>query len=72
MGESGDDGEPLPGEQGGGAGESRRLPRRTGQPERCGAARCRTVLQSRAETLLRNSRPDSQHPANAHPTLALV
>ena len=34
--------------------------------------RCRTVLQSRAETLLRDSRPDSQHPANAHPTLALV
>ena len=34
--------------------------------------RCRTVLQSRAETLPRNSRPDSQHPANAHPTLALV
>ena len=30
--------------------------------------RCRTVLQSRAEALLR----DSQHPANAHPTLALV
>ena len=30
--------------------------------------RCRTVLQSRAETLLRDSRPDSQHPANAHPT----
>ncbi len=34
--------------------------------------RCRTVLQSRAEALRRNSRPDSQHPANAHPTLALV
>ena len=34
--------------------------------------RCRTVLQSRAETLLPNSRHDSQHPANAHPTLALV
>ena len=34
--------------------------------------RCRTVLQSRAEALLRDSRPDSQHPANAHPTLALV
>ena len=30
--------------------------------------RCRTVLQSRAESLLR----DSRHPANAHPTLALV
>ena len=30
--------------------------------------RCRTVLQSRAEALLR----DSRHPANAHPTLALV
>ena len=34
--------------------------------------RCRTVLQSRAETFLRDSRPDSQRPANAHPTLALV
>ena len=34
--------------------------------------RCRTVLQSRAETLPRDSRPDSQDPANAHPTLALV
>ena len=34
--------------------------------------RCRTVLQSRAETSLRDSRPDSQHSANAHPTLALV
>ena len=34
--------------------------------------RCRTVLQSRAEALLRNSRTDSQHPVNAHPTLALV
>ena len=34
--------------------------------------RCRTVLQSRAEALLRESRPYSQHPANAHPTLALV
>ena len=34
--------------------------------------RCRTVLQSRAETFLRNSRPGSQHSANAHPTLALV
>ena len=30
--------------------------------------RCRTILQSRAEAL----RPDSQCPANAHPTLALV
>ena len=34
--------------------------------------RCRTVLQSRAEALLRNSRPDYPSPANAHPTLALV
>ena len=34
--------------------------------------RCRTVLQSRADTLLRNSHADSQHPENAHPTLALV
>ena len=34
--------------------------------------RCRTILQSRAEALLPASRPDSQCPANAHPTLALV
>ena len=34
--------------------------------------RCRTALQSRAETLLRASRPDSRHNLNAHPTLALV
>ena len=34
--------------------------------------RCRTVLQSRAETLPRDSRPDPHHPANAHPILALV
>ena len=34
--------------------------------------RCRTVLRSRSVTLLRNSRFDSQHPPNAHPTLALV
>ena len=33
---------------------------------------CRTVLQSRAEARPRASRPDSQCPANAHPTLALV
>ena len=32
--------------------------------------RCRTVLQSRAEALLRARRPDSLSPANAHPTLA--
>ncbi len=34
--------------------------------------RCRTLLQSRAEALLRDSRPDSLPQANAHPTLALV
>ena len=34
--------------------------------------RCRTVLQSRAEALLPDSRTDSQHRANAHPSLALV
>lgn len=34
--------------------------------------RCRTVLQSRAEALQRDSRPDSRRPTNAHPTLALV
>ena len=44
------------------------LASRSGEVKR----RCRTVLQSRAEALLRNSRTDSQHPVNAHPTLALV
>ena len=34
--------------------------------------RCRTVLQSRAETLPPDSRLDSHDPANAHPALALV
>ena len=34
--------------------------------------RCRTVLQSRAKALLCSTQSDSQHPANAHPTLALV
>ena len=34
--------------------------------------RCRTVLQARAESLLRDSQPDPRLPANAHPTLALV
>ena len=34
--------------------------------------RCRTALQSKAETLMLDSMPDSQHPANVHPTLALV
>ena len=34
--------------------------------------RCRTVLQSRAKALPRDSSTDSHHPPNAHPTLALV
>ncbi len=34
--------------------------------------RCRTVLQSRADGLLRNLRPNSQKPENAHPTSALI
>ena len=34
--------------------------------------RCRTVLQSRAEALLKNSPPHLGGPVNAHPTLALV
>ena len=34
--------------------------------------RCRTILQSRAEWLLQNPRPQSQRPSNVHPTLALV
>ena len=34
--------------------------------------RCRTVLQSRAEELVRVSQTDSGHTPNAHPTLALV
>ena len=35
-------------------------------------SRCRTLLQSRAEALLRDSRTDSQNQTSAHPTLALV
>ena len=34
--------------------------------------RCRTVLQSKAESLLRDIQTHSQPTANAHPTLALV
>ena len=34
--------------------------------------RCRTILQSRAEALVRNSHPDYCISPNAHPTLALV
>ena len=34
--------------------------------------RCRTILQSKAEALLQDSRPDSRHNPNAHPTLTLV
>ena len=34
--------------------------------------RCRTVLQSWAERILRDSQPHRQPQANAHPTLALV
>lgn len=34
--------------------------------------RCRTVLQSRAQSLHRVSQPNSRNPSNAHPTLALV
>ena len=34
--------------------------------------RCRTVLQSRAEKLLRDSQPNCQSLPHAHPTLALV
>ena len=33
---------------------------------------CRPVLQARAESLLRDSRPESPHPANAYPTLTMV
>ena len=34
--------------------------------------RCRTALQSKAESLLRHTQPNSLLPQNAHPTLALV
>ena len=44
------------------------LASRRDEVKRC----CRTVLQSRAEEIIRNFRPDSHDPANAHPTLALV
>ena len=33
---------------------------------------CRTVLQSGAEAILRDSQHDSGHTPNAHPSLALV
>ena len=55
-----------------GAGAGRQLPRWSGQPERGGKRRCRTVLQSRASALPRDSHSNSQHPGHAHPTLALV
>ena len=45
-----------------------RLARRKQEVKR----RCRTILQSRAEWLLQNPRPQSQRPSNVHPTLALV
>ena len=32
----------------------------------------RSPIPAKAETLLRDSRLDSHHPANAHPTLVLV
>ena len=44
------------------------LTNRSGEVKR----RCRTVLQSRAEALLRVSQPGSGHTPNAHPTLDLV
>ena len=34
--------------------------------------RCRTILQSKADSLVQDSRPHSRHTQNAHPTLALV
>ena len=34
--------------------------------------RCRTILQSKAQSLLKNPGSDAPSPANAHPTLALV
>ena len=34
--------------------------------------RCRTVLQSRAEAIIRDRPPDSPSPVNAHPTLVSV
>ena len=34
--------------------------------------RCRSILLTRAEALMRDSQPNSQRPANGHPTLALV
>ena len=34
--------------------------------------RCRTVLQSRADGLIRAAQPNSERTTNAHPTLALV
>ena len=47
-------------------------PGQADQPERRGQAPLPHGLQSRAESLLRDSQPDPRLPANAHPTLALV
>ena len=73
--ERGEHREQMPGNQGKGAGESQPFPLSTVPPIRKKEKvkrRCRTTLQSRAQAFLRDSQPDSQHPANVHPTLALV
>ena len=44
------------------------LASRKDEVQRC----CRTILQSRTDAILRESRPDSRHSPNAHSTLALV
>ena len=72
MGEGGSDREPVPGDQVPGAGKGRNFLASLASRKEEVKRRCRTVLQSRAEGLLRDSQSPSQPTANAHPTLALV
>ncbi len=72
LGQRGSHGQSVPAQQGGGAGAGRQIPVGSTTRKDEVKRRCRTVLRSRSATLLRNSRFDSQHPPNAHPTLALV
>ena len=73
MGAGRGDREPVLGKQSGGAGEGGQLPGQADQPERRGQEPMPLrSLQSRAESLLRDSQPGPRLPANAHPTLALV
>ena len=65
-------GNPVLGDQGSGAGEARNSLAALASRKQEVKRRCRTVLQSRAEKLLRDSQPHCQPIPNAHPSLALV